>query len=84
MALQVTNVLMSDCVDASCVEILEGAGVSVDYKPGLSKEDLLQCIKVRHYPPLMHYTLPVAATTSTHYCINKRSNNNYSVSAFQD
>lgn len=47
MALQVNKVLISDSVDTSCREILETAGVSVDYKPGLSKEDLLQCIKVR-------------------------------------
>ncbi|XP_064401143.1 D-3-phosphoglycerate dehydrogenase-like [Halichondria panicea] len=45
MALQINKVLISDAVDASCREILEGAGVAVDYKPGLSKEDLLQCIK---------------------------------------
>ena len=46
MALQVNKVLISDSVDVSCREILEKAGVAVDYKPGLSKEDLLQCIKV--------------------------------------
>ena len=46
MALQVNKVLISDSVDVSCREILERAGLTVDYKPGLSKEDLLQTIKV--------------------------------------
>ncbi len=48
MALKVNKVLISDAVDVSCREILETAGVAVDYKPGMSKEDLLQCIKVSH------------------------------------
>jgi len=39
-------VLISDAVDVSCRELLEGAGISVDYRPGLSKEDLLAAIKV--------------------------------------
>ena len=44
--MELNNVLISDAVDASCHEILEGAGVSVDYRPGLSKDDLLAAIKV--------------------------------------
>ena len=46
MALQLQRVLISDSVDASCRRILEEGGVAVDYRPGLSKEDLLACIKV--------------------------------------
>ncbi len=48
MALQVNKVLISDSVDVSCREILEAAGIAVDYKPGMSKEDLLQSIKVSY------------------------------------
>ena len=44
--MELNKVLISDAVDASCREILEGAGVSVDYRPGLSKDDLLTAIKV--------------------------------------
>lgn len=33
-------------MDASCRRILEEGGIAVDYRPGLSKEDLLGCIKV--------------------------------------
>ena len=49
MALQLQRVLISDSVDASCRRILEEGGVAVDYRPGLSKEDLLDCIKVVKY-----------------------------------
>ena len=46
MAVQLQRVLISDSVDASCRSILEEGGVSVDYRPGLGKQDLLACIKV--------------------------------------
>lgn len=46
MAVQLQRVLISDSVDASCRRILEEGGISVDYRPGLSQEDLLGCIKV--------------------------------------
>ena len=46
MALKLNRVLISDSVDASCREILETSGIPVDYKPGISKEDLLAVIKV--------------------------------------
>ena len=46
MALTLNKVLISDSVDVSCRKILEDGGICVDYKPGLSKEDLLTTIKV--------------------------------------
>ena len=46
MALELSSVLISDSVDVSCRKILEEAGISVDYKPGLSKVELLETIKV--------------------------------------
>ena len=46
MVLELKKVLISDSVDVSCREILEAAGISVDYKPGLSKTDLISIIKV--------------------------------------
>ena len=46
MALVLERVLISDSVDPSCRQILEGGGVVVDYRPGLSKEELLVAIKV--------------------------------------
>ena len=48
MALKLAKVLISDSVDSSCREILERNGVPVDYKPGMSKEELLSVIKVSH------------------------------------
>ena len=51
MSLQLNKVLISDAVDASCRQILEDNGVSVDYKPGLSKDELLATIKVRLVRP---------------------------------
>lgn len=47
MSIKLSKVLISDAVDSSCRDILESAGISVDYKPGLSKADLLSIIKVR-------------------------------------
>ncbi len=47
MALKLSRVLISDSVDASCREILESSGIPVDYKPGVSKDDLLAIIKVK-------------------------------------
>lgn len=46
MALELTKVLISDSIDASCREILQNNNVPVDYKPGISKEELLAIIKV--------------------------------------
>lgn len=50
MAMELKRVLISDSVDASCRTILSDGGVTVDYKPGMSKEDLLACIKVTKSP----------------------------------
>ena len=47
MALQLNKVLISDSVDKSCREILEGDGISVEYKPGIAKDELLTIIKVQ-------------------------------------
>ena len=49
--------LISDSVDVSCRNILQEAGVAVDYKPGLSKEDLLAIIKVSLGPHSMVFVL---------------------------
>ena len=49
MALNLSKVLISDSVDASCREILHNRGIPVDYKPGISKEELLSIIKVYRY-----------------------------------
>ena len=49
MSIKLNKVLISDAVDNSCRDILESAGISVDYKPGLSKVDLLSIIKVRRW-----------------------------------
>ena len=46
MAVQLQRVLISDSVDASCRSILEEGGVAVDYRPGLTKEELIACVKV--------------------------------------
>ena len=46
MAMELNKVLISDSIDASCREILEGAGISVDYQPGIAKDKLLSIIKV--------------------------------------
>lgn len=46
MAIQLDRVLISDSVDASCREILQAAGITVDYRPGLAKDELLAIIKV--------------------------------------
>lgn len=48
MALQLEKVLISDSVDVSCREILESAGISVDSRPGLRKDELISIIKVCH------------------------------------
>ena len=44
--LSIKKVLISDKVDSSCKDILEKNGIAVDYKPGLSKDDLKACIAV--------------------------------------
>ncbi len=49
VVMELNRVLISDAVDVSCREILEGAGIAVDYKPGMSKTDLLAAIKVRRH-----------------------------------
>ena len=53
MALELKKVLISDSVDPSCREILESGGLTVDYKPGISKEDLLAIIPVSNRVPLL-------------------------------
>ena len=47
MALQVSNVLISDNLDDSCRRILEEAGINVVTKTGLTKEQLQEEIKVK-------------------------------------
>ena len=44
--LSIKRVLISDKVDSSCKDILEKNGISVDYKPGTTKEELMAIIKV--------------------------------------
>ena len=46
MAVIIEKVLISDSIDASCRQILETSGISVDYKAGLSKSELLAIVKV--------------------------------------
>ena len=46
MAMIIEKVLISDSIDASCRQILETSGISVDYKAGLSKPELLAIVKV--------------------------------------
>ena len=46
MAVELKRVLISDSVDVSCREMLASGGLAVDYRPGLSKDDLLACVKV--------------------------------------
>jgi len=38
--LDITKVLISDKVDSSCKDILEKNGIAVDYRPGLTKDEL--------------------------------------------
>ena len=52
MAMTIEKVLISDFVDASCRQILEAGGISVDYKTGLSKPELLAIVKVNGGHPL--------------------------------
>ena len=40
------KVLISDAIDACCPDRLKEAGFNVDLRPGISKDDLLACIKV--------------------------------------
>ena len=47
MALQVSSVLISDNLDESCRKILEGAGIKVFTKTGLTKEQLQEEIRAR-------------------------------------
>lgn len=47
MAMTIEKVLISDSVDESCRQILEAGGISVDYKTGLSKPELLAIVKVK-------------------------------------
>ena len=47
------KVLISDSISKICQETLTSAGFTVDYRPGISKEDLIACIKVLH---LLHCT----------------------------
>ena len=60
MAIQLERVLISDSVDSSCRRVLEEGGMVVDYRPGLSRDDLLTCIKVGGVPTgLVHSALSV-------------------------
>lgn len=45
MALKISKVLISDKIDLSCKELLEKNSICVDYKPGLSKEDITSIIE---------------------------------------
>ncbi len=42
------KILISDPVDQKCMEILKDAGFEVDFKPGISKEDLTKIIQQYH------------------------------------
>lgn len=46
MTLSIKKVLISDKVDTSCQDVLKQNNIHVDYKPGLSKEELIEIIKV--------------------------------------
>lgn len=46
MAIQLERVLISDSIDVSCRDILTEGGINVDYRPGLTKDELLTCVKV--------------------------------------
>jgi hypothetical protein len=46
MSVSLRNVLISDAVDPSCVELLKRHGINVTCKQKLSKDQLLQEIKV--------------------------------------
>jgi D-3-phosphoglycerate dehydrogenase len=45
MSLGDKRILITDPIDADCLDILRGAGFIVDHRPGLAKPDLLACIK---------------------------------------
>lgn len=49
--MKLDKVLISDSIDASCVEILKEAGISVDYQPNIAKDKLLSIIKVSLLAP---------------------------------
>jgi D-3-phosphoglycerate dehydrogenase len=46
MSVFLRNVLISDAVDSSCVELLQSHGINVTCKQKLPKDQLLQEIKV--------------------------------------
>lgn len=46
MSVTLRNVLISDAVDSSCVELLQSHGINVTCKQKLPKDQLLQEIKV--------------------------------------
>ena len=46
IAMSFSKVLISDPVDAACVDILKQNGIQVEQKTKLSKEELLKEIKV--------------------------------------
>jgi hypothetical protein len=46
MVVELKRVLISDALDSSCQTILTEGGLAVDYRPGISKEDLLACVNV--------------------------------------
>lgn len=52
MSVSLRNVLISDAVDPSCVELLQRHGINVTCKNKLSKDQLLQEIKVSPFDNL--------------------------------
>lgn len=42
------RILIADSVDPKCVDILTSAGFDVNYKPGISREDLIKVIGLYH------------------------------------
>lgn len=48
MPIEIKNVLVSDAVDHSCVELLESNGISVDYKLKLPESVLIDEAKVKY------------------------------------
>lgn len=47
MGIDITNVLVCDAVDASCVELLKYNRINVDYKLKLPKEQLIKEAEVK-------------------------------------
>lgn len=41
------RVLITDSIDQGCLDILTGAGFTVDYRPGLKNADIVASIEVK-------------------------------------